>query len=96
LATEEHTDTRTLLAAIGVLLERGFGKPPQAIEHSGRIDNRKLDPALLSDDELAIALAISRKLTGQPVPELTEIRPLLEEPARRLAEGNRNSSAQST
>jgi hypothetical protein len=88
-AIGKHTDSRALLTAIGILLERGFGKPPQTIEHSGRIDSRKFDPALLSDDELAIALAISRKLTGQPVPALTEIRLLLEEPARRLAESNR-------
>ena len=85
-----------MLTAIAVLLERGFGKPPQTIEHSGRIDSRKFDPALLSDDELAIALAINRKAMGQAMPELTEIRLLLEEPAKRLAEANSKPSAQSS
>jgi hypothetical protein len=33
----EHKDTRSRLAAIDILLERGFGKPPQPIEHSGSI-----------------------------------------------------------
>jgi hypothetical protein len=95
LAIGKHTDPRALLTAIGILLERGFGKPPQVIEHSGRIGKSKFDAALLTDDELAIALAISRKAMGQPVPELTEIWLLLEEPARRLAKRNSNSSAQS-
>jgi hypothetical protein len=33
---------------------------------------------------------------GQPVPELTEIRLLLEDPAKRLAESHGDSSAQSS
>jgi hypothetical protein len=96
VATGKHSNPRAMLTAIAVLLERGFGKPPQAIEHSGRIGNNNFEAALLTDDELAIALAISRKATGAPVAELTEIRLLLEEPARRLSESNRTASAQSS
>jgi hypothetical protein len=33
-AIGKHTDSRALLTAIGILLERGFGKPPQTIEHT--------------------------------------------------------------
>ena len=35
IATHEFTDDRTRIAAIGVLLDRGFGKPPQAVNLEG-------------------------------------------------------------
>jgi hypothetical protein len=37
IAVGKHKDARSRLTALSLLLERGFGKPPQAIEHSGRI-----------------------------------------------------------
>ena len=35
LAVGKHKDTRSRLVAIATLLERGFGKPPRALEHTG-------------------------------------------------------------
>jgi hypothetical protein len=51
IAIGRHKDTRNRLTAIGTLLERGFGKPPQAIEHSGNI-GRVPDVSKMSDQEL--------------------------------------------
>jgi hypothetical protein len=44
LAVGKHHDTRSRLTAIAVLLERGFGKPPQALEHQldGRLSLEQL------------------------------------------------------
>jgi hypothetical protein len=55
LAVEPHKDTRSRLAAIDILLERGFGKPPQPIEHSGSIGSTvdmSTDDVLAELDEL--------------------------------------------
>jgi hypothetical protein len=60
-----------------VLLERGFGKAPQAIEHSGTIDSPKIDTDLFSDQELHLLILLTQKGLGQPVPELTAVRDLL-------------------
>ncbi len=60
LATTPHQDTRSRLTAIGLLLDRGYGKAPQAIEHSGSLETSSPLFAQeqlrhLSDDELAPA-----------------------------------------
>lgn len=34
----DHKDAKIRAIAADKLLERGFGKPPQAVEHSGAID----------------------------------------------------------
>ena len=55
LAVGEHKDSRSRLAAIDILLERGFGKPPQPIEHSGSIGSTvdmSTDDVLAELDEL--------------------------------------------
>jgi hypothetical protein len=46
----EHGKTETAqIAASVALLDRGWGKPSQPLEHQ----NRSVDPAELSDEELA-------------------------------------------
>ena len=37
IAVGQHKDARSRLTALSLLLERGFGRPPHAIEHSGSI-----------------------------------------------------------
>jgi hypothetical protein len=64
LATE-HSNPRAMLAAIGVLLERGFGRPPQTVDiHASVTTVRPEAIAQLTDEELEWARRISRKLTG--------------------------------
>ena len=50
IAIGKHKDTRSRLTAIGTLLERVFGKPPQAIEHSGSIGSMP-ELETMSDEE---------------------------------------------
>lgn len=38
IATLPHDNVNARMTAIGMLLERGFGKPPQDVNHSGKID----------------------------------------------------------
>ena len=65
LATGEDTDTRAVLAAIGLLLERGFGKPPQTVEMHASVTTVSPEAiAQLTDEELEWALRISRRLIG--------------------------------
>ncbi len=40
IATEEHKNVMARMQAIGVLLERGFGKPPQDVNLKGQLDTR--------------------------------------------------------
>jgi hypothetical protein len=82
LAVGDVANTRAMLGAIGILLERGFGKAPQAIEHSGSVGAGIADPSRLEDQELAVACLIARKLKGESVPELVAIREILQQAAR--------------
>lgn len=40
LATQPHDDARVRIMAIQVLVERGFGRPPQDVNVSGQLDSR--------------------------------------------------------
>jgi hypothetical protein len=53
LATGEHRDTRARLTAIGILLERGYGRAPQIIDTT---DTPKLvlPTSQLTDNELDV------------------------------------------
>jgi hypothetical protein len=65
LATEPHKDTRARIAAIQILLERGYGKPPQDLNITAAIAAVSQEAiARLSDEELAQAISIGRKLKG--------------------------------
>ena len=66
MAVGSATNPRTRLSAIAILLDRGFGKPSQEIEHSGRIESAPIDVSVLEDDELEMAIVLARKLTGFP------------------------------
>lgn len=64
LATGLHRDTRARLTAIGLLLERGFGRPPQTVDIQGVMASLRLDESALrglDDDQLA-ALARAREV----------------------------------
>src|SRR5262245_55465161 len=69
---KKQKDLRIVLAAIGLLLERGFGKPAQAIEHNGRIDSEisATSVAALNDEELYVLELLMRKASGREAPEL--------------------------
>jgi hypothetical protein len=51
----KSTDERVRLAASDALLNRGFGKPMQAIEHSGEVNH--VHVAELTDERLAAIAA---------------------------------------
>jgi hypothetical protein len=66
LATGARTNTRAQLAAIALLLDRGYGKAPQTIDfHASVTPVSEEAVAQLSDEELNWALRIARKLTGR-------------------------------
>jgi hypothetical protein len=61
LATGPHKDTKAQLQAIGILLERGWGRPPQELD----IHSTAADFTGLTDAELAArASVILKKLQG--------------------------------
>ena len=61
LATGQHKDTKARLQAIGILLERGWGRPPQELD----IHQATGDVAGLTDAQLAgRARAILKQLQG--------------------------------
>ena len=61
IATGEHKDTKAQLQAIGILLERGWGRPPQELD----IHSTAADFTGLTDAELAArATVILKKLQG--------------------------------
>jgi hypothetical protein len=65
LATGEHSNPRAMLAAIAVLLERGFGKPPQTVDMHASVTAVSPEAvAQLTDEELEWALRVSQKLIG--------------------------------
>jgi hypothetical protein len=61
LATGPHKDTKARLQAIGILLERGWGRPPQELD----IQSTTADFTGLTNAELAVrASAILKQLQG--------------------------------
>lgn len=65
LAIGRRTNARVRLAAIGLLLDRGYGKPAQTIDLQANVAPITAEAAAtLSDEELDWALRIGRKLTG--------------------------------
>ena len=47
VALMDSENERTAVAACQALLDRGYGKPPASIEHSGTVDHVTYDAALL-------------------------------------------------
>ena len=64
LAVGRRTNSRTRLTAIGLLLDRGYGKPAQTIDLQASTPISAEAVATLSDEELEWAHRISAKLNG--------------------------------
>lgn len=61
MVSESAADSARVSAANSIL-DRGFGKPPQAVSHSGAIGT--FDASKLTDDELAVLEPILARLAG--------------------------------
>src|SRR5437867_13269722 len=85
LAVGPHNDTRARLTAIGLLLDRGYGRPPQDMEPPCGVAAGPLQNLLLlSHDELFVLRALVAKISSEPVPELSAVGEAVAELARQL------------
>ena len=65
IALAPHRDTRSRLAALAMLLERGWGKPRELVEMTATADSLALSPeavSRLSDADLEMAVTVVHKL----------------------------------
>jgi hypothetical protein len=62
MLAKESDSHSTRVAAIGMLLDRGYGRPKQELEHSG-VDGGPIEFADMSDTEIArrVAVLLSKK-----------------------------------
>lgn len=88
LATRPHNNVKARLAAIGLLLERGYGKPPQELELTGAITQlSESDVSRLSNEDIAALLSILARMSGADVPRETAALPAAPELEAPAAEG---------
>jgi len=97
IAAKPHKDVKTRITALGMLLDRGWGKPKEHIQLEGSLSSLTLTPeavAKLSDAELAQAVSVVlrlRELAAEgttlpqdapgPVPPMETPAPVLEAPS---------------